>query len=169
MGNKNFKETIEEIKNINNAIEGIDIFLDNADDYLEDLEYQKSELLEQKKDLKKISSGCLIATTVSAGIGLIVVSFAGGTIVIPVWAFASWVASFGSFLTSMALVDKEYKKVDSQYFDLTKDIDKMDLTIGRLEDSQDKLENELEERKNIIAMRVLKRYNKKQDKKKDND
>ena len=170
MANKRLDTMKKEVEDISDSIEVIEEF------NIMSLQ-KKEELVNLRRDLSQLRQkfrnaegtsnfilGCggltpLIALTLAANSGIIV----------PLWLLGTWAATLGTSLFASSYFQQKQKKLTEEIVGIVKDEESLDENTSKLKDAQNMLEEELDDRKNMIAMRVLKKDNRKPNRKKDND
>ena len=169
MANKRLDTMKKEVEDISDSIEVIEEF------NIMSLQ-KKEELVNLRRDLSQLRQKFRNAEGTSnfiLGCGgitpLIALSVSGGEIIVPLWLVGTWAATLGTSLFASSYFQQKQKKLTEEIVGIVKDEDLIDKNTSKLKDAQNMLEEELDDRKDMIAMRVLKKENRKPNRKKDND
>ncbi len=169
MANKRLDTMKKEVEDISDSIEVIEEF------NIMSLQ-KKEELVNLRRDLSQLRQKFRNAEGTSnffLGCGgvtpLVALTLAGGEIIVPLWVAGTWAATLGTSLFVSTYCANKQKKLTEEIVGIVKDEDLLDKNTSKLKDAQNMLEEELDDRKNMIAMRLLKKESRKPNRKKDND
>jgi hypothetical protein len=169
MTSKRLDTMKKEVEDISDSIELIEEFNRMSLQKKEELVNLRRDLSQLRQKFKNAEGTSNFILGCGGVTPIIVLSVSGGEVIVPLWLVGTWVATVGTSLFASSYFQQKQKKLTEEIVGIVKNEDLLDKNTSKLKDAQNMLEEELDDRKNMIAMRVLKKENKTPNRKKDND